>query len=126
MRCRLIWPVIPETIDLVHPLMKHRDDAQRAVRKYAPINIMAFIPTIEAIDTQILRNISPSHATCGNFVEPLKKAADIPLGLILTPSVARINIDVVDPPTGSFLYTVTAHDDQPRPFRANMMFGSSG
>ncbi|PQV43957.1 hypothetical protein B0G83_13012 [Paraburkholderia sp. BL21I4N1] len=48
--------IIPEPIDLMHPFVQNRDDADVAVRKKAPIDEMVFVTKEIALNAEFRRN----------------------------------------------------------------------
>ncbi|MDQ0625829.1 hypothetical protein QFZ39_005104 [Paraburkholderia graminis] len=48
--------IIPETIDLMHPLVQDRDDADVAVGEMAPIDEMVFVTEKIALNAEFRRN----------------------------------------------------------------------
>jgi hypothetical protein len=102
-------PILPESVDLVHPFMQDSHDPDGIVRQEAPIDIMAFLPAIEAIDAQFRRDVPPDATSCGDILEPREQATDIIFGLILPSAFAGIEKDVVDPPSRSLLHAIDSH-----------------
>ncbi len=122
---QLAWHVISETVKLMHAFVQNRHNADRAIRQYAPINIMMLVAAVETLDAKIFGDSPPSNLARSNFLEPCEEPANVALGLGVSPRRSCINIDVVDPPTGSFLHTIGGHICQARAFRAITASASS-
>ena len=73
---------------------------------------MALIPAIEPLNAQFPWHIPPGKAPRSNIVKPCKKGPDILVGLILPPCFTRVDVDVVNPPTGGLLDAISDHETQ--------------
>src|SRR5579859_690733 len=109
----------------MHPLVENRHNAHGTIRQYAPIDIMMLVAAVETVDAKIFGNSSPGDLARRNFLEPCEETANVALSLCVAPCRSRINVDVVDLPTGSFLHTIGGHGRQARAFRAITASASS-
>jgi hypothetical protein len=110
--------IVPETFDLVHAFMQDRHDPDGAVRQYAPINVVVFAADVEALDAELGGDRTPCDPAGRNVLETRKQTTDIGLPLRLTPGLAAVVVDVVEPTTGCFLYTKVGYVAQRRGVRA--------
>ena len=91
--------ITAKAVHLVHPFMQDSDDADVSIGKCAPVNEMAFVVPIEAINVKVRRDCSPHQFPLGNPAETREQVLDISLGLLIAPLVARVDKDFVQPLT---------------------------
>lgn len=89
--------IFPEAIDLVHPLVQDRHDADVAVREPPPIDEMPFVAEEVAIDAEFGRNGSRWRLVGWDAVDGLEQAGDA-VGLLRAPTIPGVAIDLVEPP----------------------------
>lgn len=88
--------ILPESLNLVHPFVQDRDDADVAVRQAPPIDEVAFVAENIAVDPERGGYRPGGHAVGLNAREGVEKAGDIAIRLGLAPAVAGMAVDVVE------------------------------
>src|SRR5690606_493998 len=89
--------VIPKAIDSVHPLMQYRNDTDIAVRKPAPVNEMLCVTKKIPVDAKLGRD-GAGQGFAGLYpIESLEQAGNIMLGLLRSPTIPRVAIDLIEP-----------------------------
>ena len=89
--------VLPEPLDLVHPFVEHRDDANISVAENFPVDEMLLIPTQETFNPELGRDRVPDDMTGGDRLEAGEQAANITRRLIRPPGAFGVAVDLVDP-----------------------------
>jgi hypothetical protein len=94
---RTLFQIVLEALYMMHSLMKDCHDTDTVVRKHLPVNEVMLIFANEPADAEFSRDGAPWKAFGGYGVETRKQPLDIALSLRLTPLIARIGIDFIDP-----------------------------
>jgi len=105
--------VIPEAVDLVHAFVQDRNNPDVAIRERAPIDKMVFVPKEEPLNAKLGRDGFRHDAVGRDLVEGGEQARDVFLGLIISPSVACVAVDVVEAMGGRFLDANGGHRINP-------------
>ncbi|KEQ50192.1 hypothetical protein BV95_04514 [Sphingobium chlorophenolicum] len=87
---------------------------------------MALISAIEPFNAQVPWHSPPGNALCGNIFKPCEKAPYILVGLILPPCFTRMDVNIVNPPTGGLLDAISDHKTQLQALRAMTASASRG
>jgi hypothetical protein len=87
--------IVPEPVDLVHPLMQEGHDANVPIREAAPIDKVPFVAEKLTFNTKVGGNGLGMCLVRIDAVESLKQPVDVAVGLFRTPAVARVAIDLV-------------------------------
>lgn len=88
--------IIPEPLDLMHPLMEDRNDADIAAREAAPIDKMLLVAEKISVDAKLCWNRPGHHATALDLLERFEHPRDVAIRLFGAPSIAGVSIDVVE------------------------------
>ena len=88
--------VVAEAIDLMHPLVQDRHDADVAVREAAPVNDVALLAEVEALDPELGPDRFRDDAPAFDPVERREQFGDVSLGLLGAPAVTGVAVDVVE------------------------------
>ena len=99
--------IFPEAVELMHPFVEDGHDTDRAVTQDAPVDEMAFVTTVEAVDAELARDRPPGYGSISNRFEPDEQSADIMFGLRLAPTVEGAAINVIDPRVRSSADAIT-------------------
>jgi hypothetical protein len=84
----------------VHPLVEDGDDAERAVGQAFPVDDVAPVAGVPAVDAELGGDAAPDDFAPGDGGEGLEEAADIAVGLGLAPGLPRVAVDLVEPRVG--------------------------
>ena len=85
--------ILAEAVDLVHPLVQDRHDADIAVGEPAPIDEMVLVAEDKAIDAELGRNRPRGDAMRGNPFEGREQASDVSICLFGPPAIPGEAVD---------------------------------
>ena len=117
--------VLAEPIDLMHPFVQDRHDADVAVRQSSPIDEMSFVSEEIPVDAELGRNGSRYYAVRSDLFESLEQTDDVAIRLFGAPMVPRVAVNLVETVGGRFLDRGQQPSGQVR-FRAMTSAGVSG
>lgn len=87
--------ILSEPINLVHPFMQYRHDADVAIGQLPPVDEMLLVVEEKPIDAEFGRNGFRGDAMRGDPVEGGKQSGDVAVGLFGPPPIPRVTVDVV-------------------------------
>ncbi len=93
----------------MHAFVQDCHNPDIAVRQVTPIDKMALIAKKEALDTKFGRDGSRHHAMGSDLLKGGEQAGNVFLGLVITPSVTRVPIDVIKAMGCTFLDSNDGH-----------------
>ena len=88
--------MLPEPADLIHPLVQDGDDADVAAREPAPVDEMVLVVEEIPIDTELGQDGPRTDAPGFDLIEGRENAGDIAVGLIGSPSLPCVAVDVIE------------------------------
>lgn len=101
--------VLAETVELMHALVKHRHDSDRAIGQQPPIDVMMLAAAEESIHAKFSRDSAPRNLASRDLVEFFEQVAYITSSLVVTPSASRVDIDIVETTARPILNTKSGH-----------------
>jgi hypothetical protein len=114
-----------EPVNLVHPIVQDRHDADLAIGERLPIDEMAFIAADIAVQAELRRNGTPRKASLRYGGEAGEKTPDIAVRLGFTPGLVCVAVDLVELLFGSVLDPEPTDASERRP-RLMTVSASSG
>jgi len=88
--------VIPKAVDLVHSFMQDGHDPGVTIREMTPIDVMALIAKEEPVEAELGRDGFRYDAVGCDLLEGCEQTGDICIGLLITPPVAGVAVDVIE------------------------------
>ena len=95
--------VLPEALDLVHPLVQDGDDTDVAVRQPPPVDEVVLVAEHVAVDAELRRHRPRHDRVRLDSLEGREQPGEIVVGLRLAPAVPGVAIDRVEAARGGFL-----------------------
>ena len=74
---RSLLQVVPEPAELVHALVQHDDNADRAIAQGFPVDIMLLVTEYETLDAEFCGHRTGRDIACRNSLKRLEQALDI-------------------------------------------------
>lgn len=105
--------VIPKAVDLMHAFMQDGHDPDVDIREMTPIDEMALIAKEEPFDAELGRDGFGYDAVGCDLIEGCEQAGDVFLGLLVTPPVAGVAVNVIKAMGRPFLNANGGHRVSP-------------
>ena len=93
----------------MHALMQDRHDPDVPVREMSPVDEMMLVSKEEPIDTELGWDRFRRDTMCCDLVEGCEQAGDVFRGLIISPPVPGVAIDVIEAVGRPFLNSDAGH-----------------
>jgi hypothetical protein len=89
--------VVAKSIHLMHPLVQDSDNTDVAVRQPSPIHKMMRLPEVISLYAKFGGHWVRGNSVAFNLIERREEVSDVPIGLLRTPAIARVAVDLVKP-----------------------------